>query len=361
MTANNTPEAFHPAQSGNQQPSGEVRNVGKRGMERRVNPIKSEGEDGLFTQSWYAICLSSEVRPGEVIGRDFLDGRVVIFRGEDGKINVTSAYCPHVGADLAVGQVVGNDIQCAFHGWRYNASGECVSTMFGSKPPQRACLFAYPVTERYGVVWVFNGEEPLWDIPKFEKNEDDLIFYAYKHQPAYKCDPWVFCCNTLDFQHLIVIHGINVPQDAIDTLHDDVDWLDHGFDYRVATTHQGGVSLDWQLGIRGTSFYRQQGMYEDFWFGYIAGFSLPRPGLTDCYNIFAVEKGEDTPEGRALAQKRLKMADDLEVRTIEEDRDVLDSIRLKPGNLIKVDTSMAKFYDYLRRYPRAHPGADFIK
>jgi hypothetical protein len=102
-------------------------------------------------------------------------------------------------------------------------------------------------------------------------------------------------------------------------------------------------------------------MYDGFWFGYIAAFSLPRPGIHDCFNIFAVEKGDGSAEALALAQERLRIADELEVRTIEEDRKVLDTIRYAPGHLLKVDRSAARFAQYLRDYPRAHPGRDFIR
>ena len=39
--------------------------------------MPAEGENGLFTQSWFVVAFSSELGPGQVIGRDFLDGRIV--------------------------------------------------------------------------------------------------------------------------------------------------------------------------------------------------------------------------------------------------------------------------------------------
>ena len=63
-------------------------------------PLPPEGEGG-FSQCWYPVCMSDEVGNGEVIGVDFLDGRIVIMRGEDDVAQVLSAYCPHMGADLS--------------------------------------------------------------------------------------------------------------------------------------------------------------------------------------------------------------------------------------------------------------------
>ena len=86
---------------------------------RQGRPIPPEGADGLFTQSWFPICLASAINVGDVQGFDFLDGRVVVWRGDDGQAHVTSAFCPHMGASLEAGDVVENQLRCAFHHWEY--------------------------------------------------------------------------------------------------------------------------------------------------------------------------------------------------------------------------------------------------
>ncbi len=53
-------------------------------VERVLRPMPKEGDNGLYTQSWYPICLSNEVGAGHVISREFLGGRVIVFRGENG-------------------------------------------------------------------------------------------------------------------------------------------------------------------------------------------------------------------------------------------------------------------------------------
>jgi phenylpropionate dioxygenase-like ring-hydroxylating dioxygenase large terminal subunit len=157
---------------------------------RSHRQMLNEGEDGLFTQSWFVVCLSTDVKRGEAIGRGFLDGRVAIYRGENGKVQVLSAYCPHLGADVSNGFVVGNNLQCPFHFWEYDAAGRCVKTAIGDKPPPKACLFRFPTVERWGLVWAFNGREPLWDLPDLPYPDDQLHITTVEVK-SFEADPWV--------------------------------------------------------------------------------------------------------------------------------------------------------------------------
>ena len=72
--------------------------------DRRIRgSVPMEGQDGVFSQSWFPVCLAAEVPPGGVRGFDFLDGRVVVWRDATGRTRVTSAFCPHMGASLEAG------------------------------------------------------------------------------------------------------------------------------------------------------------------------------------------------------------------------------------------------------------------
>ena len=137
------------------------------------NPVPGEGDDGLFTQSWFAICTSEELARSTVLGRDFLGGRVVAYRGEDGIARVRSAYCMHLGADLAAGKVTGNELRCPFHDWHYGPDGHCTRTGIGDPPPRGARLFSFPTCEKYGVVFAFNGVEPLFTLADLDVPTDD--------------------------------------------------------------------------------------------------------------------------------------------------------------------------------------------
>ena len=335
---------------------GEVELPTRNPTERRGNPVPREGDGGVFSQTWFPLCLSSELEPGDLRGESFLDGKVVAFRGEDGKVRVMSAYCPHVGADLSVGCVVENRLQCAFHKWEYDTQGSCVKTAIGYKPPPSAQLFKFPSVEHYGVVWVFNGNEPLWQLPEFDRPSEHLVFRSYRFPEYFQCDPWVFAANTPDMQHLKVVHQTQFKNEDP---HDQVQWTDWGFTYNIIADHQGGVPIEWQLGIRGTSLFWQEGPYGDIWLGGMVGFGLPSPGQHEVFAILALDTREAANEDD-LAE-RFDVAEMLMNRTIGEDTDILNTIHYNPGTLTKGDKTLARYLEFLRRYPRDHPSRAFIR
>ncbi len=318
----------------------------------RMPAPPAEGENGLFSQSWYPLCESREVPPGAVRGYPFLDGRVVVVRGEDGVAQVLSAYCPHLGADLGVGSVVGNTVQCAFHHWRYDRDGRCVATGPGDPPPPNACLFNFPTRERYGLVWAFNGEQPLFDLPGFELPDEELLIHTETYPLEFDVDPWVICCNTPDVQHIRVVHRIrfdsNDPGRA-------AEWTDHSMLYDAIGTHAHGERVALRVGIYGTTIFYQAGELQGRWFGFLSPMTVPRPGRTRLFVVLAVKKSE--PEAAAW----LEAVTALERRVVSEDEAILQTIRFQPGTLTGSDRTLARFIDYLRRYPRAHPSRDFIR
>jgi nitrite reductase/ring-hydroxylating ferredoxin subunit len=93
--------------------------------------IPAEGEDGLFSESWFPIIPSAELKPGQIAKVPFLDGHVIAVRGESGRAEVLSPFCPHLGAGLDAGKMVGDAIQCPFHHWEFGLEGKCLRTGIG--------------------------------------------------------------------------------------------------------------------------------------------------------------------------------------------------------------------------------------
>ena len=313
-----------------------------------------EGQDGLFSQSWFPVCLSSDVAHGEIRGADFLGGRVIVVRDANGAAQVLSAYCPHMGADLCIGDMVDGTVRCPFHHWRYDAGGQCVATGSGDPVPPRARLFAFPTAEKYGCIFAFNGTEPLFELPTFERPSRKLIWKIGQWDRTMPADPWVICCNTPDMQHIEVVHGITFTDGQP---HERVEWEPHSMTYRFAGTMRDGTEIDFSVGIYGTSIYWQEGEFAGRWFGFVAPMGLPRPGESRLFFAVAVEEDEADPDG---ARAFLDAMYDLEVGIATEDLPILERARFRPGTLTRSDKSLGRFFRYLRAYPRAHPSIDFI-
>ncbi|MEP5763626.1 MAG: aromatic ring-hydroxylating dioxygenase subunit alpha [Halieaceae bacterium] len=116
----------------------------------------------MLINLWYVAEWSDTVKDKPVhvkmLGQDF-----VLFRDEAGKVHCLSDVCLHRGGSLSGGWTKGDCVACPYHGWRFNGEGQV--TLVPSEgedftPPDRARIDAYPTQERYGMIWVFMGDNP---------------------------------------------------------------------------------------------------------------------------------------------------------------------------------------------------------
>lgn len=320
---------------------------------RRWNEVPAEGQDGLFTQSWFPICLARDVAPGTVHGVDFLDGRVVVWRDRDGVAHVTSAFCPHMGASLEAGDVVDGSLRCGFHHWRFGPDGRCTATAIGDDPPLRAALFVFPSVEKYGLVWAFNGETPLYALPEFPHPSATLLMKTIELPQLMPVDPWVQCANTPDMQHIKTLHRVTFEHGDPDDI---IEWSPYAMQYDFKGRYDTGVRAEWRIGVFGTSLYYQSAELEGRWFGFLVPMGLPRPGLSRNFMTVAVQKTDDPAGDREFLESCLL----LEMAIVGEDTHIMSTMKFRPGTLTKSDRTLARYFQYLRAYPRAHPSRPFI-
>lgn len=121
----------------------------------------------LIKDQWYAVEFGAAVGDGPirvpVHGHD-----LVLYRSSDGAVHAHSDLCVHRGGALSGGRVVGDCLECPYHGWQYDPSGRCVKIP-ANRPdapiPRKARIDTYPCVERYGFVWVFLGDAAEGDRP----------------------------------------------------------------------------------------------------------------------------------------------------------------------------------------------------
>jgi phenylpropionate dioxygenase-like ring-hydroxylating dioxygenase large terminal subunit len=121
-----------------------------------------------YPNGWFTVAFSDEVAPGTVLRRKFMGEDVVIYRTAAGVLRVVEPYCPHLGAHLGYGgKVQGEEIVCPFHHFRFDPSGVCVGTGYGTSPP-RATLRQWTSQAVNGVIAIWrhaDGEPPSWELP----------------------------------------------------------------------------------------------------------------------------------------------------------------------------------------------------
>ena len=93
---------------------------------------------------------------------------LAVFLTESGAPAVVADRCAHRGASLSMGEVVGEGVQCPYHGWEWDGrDGACTripSLADQGQIPPRARIAAFPVREQWGLVWTAL-EEPLGEPP----------------------------------------------------------------------------------------------------------------------------------------------------------------------------------------------------
>src|SRR5260370_38171801 len=83
----------------------------------------------LMRMYWQPAALVDEVQgPRPVKAIKLLGESLVLFRDEQGRYGLIERHCAHRGADLAFGRLEDGGLRCAFHGWLFDVSGQCLET-----------------------------------------------------------------------------------------------------------------------------------------------------------------------------------------------------------------------------------------
>jgi 5,5'-dehydrodivanillate O-demethylase len=119
---------------------------------------------------WHPVARAQDIAPGRARPIKMLGEQFTLYRGHGGAVHLTEFTCAHRGTQLSVGWVEDDCIRCRYHGWRYDAAGQCVEAP-GETPAfvSRIRIRTYPTREYVGLVFAYLGEgEP----PPFRQYPD---------------------------------------------------------------------------------------------------------------------------------------------------------------------------------------------
>ena len=162
----------------------------------------------FLRNAWYIVGWGENLAAGpsriKVLGET-----MALYRLQSGQAVALSDRCPHRSASLGDGKVIGDALQCPYHGLRFNQNGDCIHNPHGlGAIPPRAHVKTYPLVERHHALWAWMGDAAKADpklIPDFSLYDDGSLTSSrgYLHIPA---NYELINDNLLDLSHAAFIH-----------------------------------------------------------------------------------------------------------------------------------------------------------
>jgi vanillate O-demethylase monooxygenase subunit len=162
----------------------------------------------FLKNAWYVAAWDKEVTQSP-LSVTILDEPIVLYRKADGTAVALEDACPHRKLPLSMGRLVGDDLECGYHGLTFDCSGACVKAPGSPRIPVGAQVRRYPVAERYGLVWIWMGDAEAadpdaivqieeWGDPRWGVNRGDAM--------TVDCHYLYVTDNLLDPSHVAWVH-----------------------------------------------------------------------------------------------------------------------------------------------------------
>lgn len=174
----------------------------------RVGPGTPMGT--LMRQYWVPVAKSDEVKAGgDPLRVMALGERLIAFRNRQGHLGVLDHQCAHRNASLFFGLNEDDGMRCIYHGWKFDTHGRCIDMPNVPKHQDvkhHVKLTAYPVTERFGMIWIYMGEReapppfPDFELNDVPPNELSVVFLQQEYNWLQGLE------NDLDTSHFGFLH-----------------------------------------------------------------------------------------------------------------------------------------------------------
>jgi len=138
-----------------------------------------------------------------------LGEKIVLYRTESGSPVALFDACPHRKLPLSKGRLLGDKIECGYHGLTFDCSGMCIRVPGQNNIPTSANVRSYPVVSRYGLVWIWMGDGSLADPAKIfnVSHYDDPEWGINKGDAMpFDCNYLYITDNLLDPSHVAWVH-----------------------------------------------------------------------------------------------------------------------------------------------------------
>ncbi|MGD2180569.1 Rieske 2Fe-2S domain-containing protein [Lusitaniella coriacea] len=326
---------------------------------KSFNTIKIYNNWEIVAKGWYIACKSAEIPNKKAKSLEICGQKIVIFRGTDGKTRALEAYCPHLGTDLGIGKVEGNQIRCFFHHWQFNEEGNCTQIPCQSSIPSKAKLQAYATEEKYGFIWIYPDKIAPQSVAEFDEFKGKSIVAIPDKAFERNCHHHICMMNGIDAQHLQTVHKININMDLILEQNSEENQIDFTLRGQFPST-----TLREKIGrkLLGES-YEYTMRYADGCLGLLTIMKNVKlfPPLHMIYAYIPMASGRTRIQPIYIAQKRkglfgwfvtqfLLLCTRLAYYALRgEDGQIYDNIRFNPNAILKIDTPLVKYMEYVNK------------
>jgi phenylpropionate dioxygenase-like ring-hydroxylating dioxygenase large terminal subunit len=172
---------------------------------------------------WFQVAWSTELAVGEVRRMRYFGQDLVAWRTQSGQVVVNDAYCGHLGAHLGYGgTVVGERLQCPFHGWEWSTEGRNVCIPYQDFAHKGRRIRTFPVVERNESIFIWHDVErrrPYFDVPDVFTAFDDGTsagdyYVSYPDGVLFReqleLHPQYVLENGVDFAHFKYVHKVPI-------------------------------------------------------------------------------------------------------------------------------------------------------
>jgi vanillate O-demethylase monooxygenase subunit len=173
------------------------------------------------TNHWYIAAWSSEISRTP-LSRQLLGKPVMFYRSEAGAVIAMSDLCPHRRFPLSKGKLLGDKVQCQYHGFTFGPDGACVRIPAQERVPPKHRVRTFPVVEKWAWVWIWMGDPELAD-PALIPDHDLLYVENDEWCPVIggreylKARYAIVHENLLDLSHLSFLHETTIGSPNIAT------------------------------------------------------------------------------------------------------------------------------------------------
>ncbi len=242
--------------------------------------------------AWYVAAWDYEVTAKGILSRTIAGRPLALYRTQAGGPVALADACWHRLAPLSQGKLVGDDeIQCPYHGLRFNPAGRCTGMPAQETLNPSATVPSFPVVERYRYLWVWLGDPLLADpatIP--DMHQLDSTEWAGDGQTIHApCNYQLVLDNLMDLTHEEFVHSSSIGQEELS-------------ESEFHVTHDGSTVTvtRWMLGIDPPPFWLKN--MRDRFPGFsgkvdrwqIIHYTFPS---TICIDVGVAEAGTGAPEG----------------------------------------------------------------